>query len=216
MTRQGKPCGRTPRLLPRGDYCAGSMRDREVQKRRRRLLRCRHVAPLTAYAAKLRRRRLGEVPEFDPLDGGVEAQVLFLFEKPGPKTAVNGGGSGFISRNNDDPTANATFDFMQKARIPRTKSVLWNVIPWWNGDIAINRRELQQGVRCVRELIGKLPRLRAIVLVGRKAAKAKPYLRATGVTLFTSAHPSPRVRWRWRRQWEAIPFEWAKVRKCID
>jgi hypothetical protein len=54
-----------------------------------------------------------EVPEFDPLDGGVEAQVLFLFEKPGPMTAELGGskrsGSGFISRNNDDPTAEATF-----------------------------------------------------------------------------------------------------------
>ena len=34
------------------------------------------------YAAKLRLRGGVEVPEFDPLDGGVDAQVLFLFEKP--------------------------------------------------------------------------------------------------------------------------------------
>jgi hypothetical protein len=42
-------------------------------------------------------------------------------------------GSGFISRNNDDPTAEATMGFMEKAGIPHTLTVSWNVIPWWNG-----------------------------------------------------------------------------------
>jgi hypothetical protein len=49
------------------------------------------------------------VPDFDPLDGGVNAQVLFLLEKPGPMAAEDGkrAGSGFISRDNDDGTAEA-------------------------------------------------------------------------------------------------------------
>jgi hypothetical protein len=69
-----------------------------------------HIAPLSAYAAKLRLRGSVEVPEFDPLDGGVNARILFLFEKPGPMTADGStfserSGSGFISR--DDPTAEA-------------------------------------------------------------------------------------------------------------
>jgi hypothetical protein len=77
-----------------------------------------------------------EVPEFDSLDGGVDARVLFLFEKPGPMTAEGNGanrrvGSGFISRNNDDPTAEATFTFMRQANLPRKLTILWNVIPWW-------------------------------------------------------------------------------------
>ena len=42
---------------------------------------------------------LDEVPDFDPLDGGVEARALFLFEKPGRMTAGQSG-SGFISRDN--------------------------------------------------------------------------------------------------------------------
>jgi hypothetical protein len=84
---------------------------------------------LTQFAAALRERGMGIVPDFDPLDGGVDARILFLFEKPGPMTSEDRGGSGFISRNNDDPTAEATFRFMQAAGIPRTLTVIWNVVP---------------------------------------------------------------------------------------
>jgi len=86
------------------------MRYATVRERRRAMLGLPHVEPLTVYAAKLRERRSVEVPDFDPLDGGVDAQVLFLFEKPGPMTAGQGGtkvrsGSGFISRNCPGPAA---------------------------------------------------------------------------------------------------------------
>jgi hypothetical protein len=118
-----------------------SMRDVNVRERRRAMLTKPHIAPLTAYAAKLRQRGFIEVPEFDPLDGGVNAQVLFLFEKPGPMTA-EAGGSGFISRNNDDPTAEATFHFMEQAGIPRELTITWNVIPWWNGTRNVTGQEL--------------------------------------------------------------------------
>src|SRR5690348_5073585 len=89
-----------------------SMRDNNVRLKRKAMLDLPHVAKLTAYTAELRRDGK-EVPEFDPLDGGTNAQVLFLFEKPGPMTAESGirTGSGFISRDNDDPTAEATFNF---------------------------------------------------------------------------------------------------------
>ncbi len=63
--------------------------------------------------------------EFDPLDGGIEVRALFLSEMPGPMTA----GPGFISRNNDDLTAEATFRFMQMAGIPLKLTVTWNVVP---------------------------------------------------------------------------------------
>jgi hypothetical protein len=32
---------------------------------------------------------------------------------------------------NDDPTAEAIFNFMQEAGNPRKAAVFWNVIPWW-------------------------------------------------------------------------------------
>src|SRR5579872_4039607 len=89
-----------------------SMRDAGVRVQREAMLCKMHMARLVKYTAGLRDRGLGEVPNFDPLDAGVDARVLFLFEKPGPKTAKDGRrkGSGFISRDNDDGTAAAIFD----------------------------------------------------------------------------------------------------------
>jgi hypothetical protein len=172
-----------------------------------------HIAKLTEYAAQLRERNLGEVPDFDPLDGGVDARVLFLFEKPGPMTAKAGNraGSGFISRNNDDATAAATFDFMQQAGILRELTVIWNIVPWWNGTRKVTRQELSLGTACVKELISLRPLLAAVVMVGAKAAKAKPLLETRGLPRFSSRHPSRIVRATLRESWEEIPAEWAKV-----
>ncbi len=195
-----------------------SMRDADVRERRRGMLRLPHIAPLTAYAAKLRERDSVQVPEFDPFDGGVEAQVLFLFEKPGPMTAERGKrqGSGFISRNNDDPTAEATFAFMRQAGIPRKLTATWNVIPWWNETVDLTSDELRDGLVCLEALIGLLPKLRAVVMVGKNATAAGPCLGTMKLALFTSDHPSPRVKARWPERWKAIPSDWAKVHEFID
>jgi len=200
------------------DDAPRSMRDAQVRARRRTMLDLPHVAPLSAFAAQLRQRGSGEVPEFDPLDGGIDARVLFLFEKPGPMTARRGkrAGSGFISRNNNDATAEATFKFMQQASIPRKLTASWNVIPWWNGTVKVTGDELREGAGCVADLICLLPKLRAVVMVGRKAAAAQPYLKTIGLALLTSDHPSPRVKARWRDRWEAIPSQWAKVHTYLD
>jgi Uracil DNA glycosylase superfamily len=184
-----------------------SLRDPTAVEYRRTLLREPHMAALTYYAARLRGRGRGEVPEFDPFDGGIDAQLLFLFEKPGPMTDGQTG-SGFISRNNDDPTAEATFRFMQSAGIPRKLTVTWNVIPWWNGTRRITGSELEEGVACVNELIALLPKLSSVVLVGRKAARAAQLLDGGHLSVFTSAHPSPLVRARYPERWREIPRQW--------
>jgi hypothetical protein len=187
---------------------ARSMRDPCVRERRRGMLHLPHITDLTDYVANLRKRIPGEVPDFDPLDGGIHARVLFLFEKPGPMAA----GSGFISRNNDDGTAGATFDFMQQAGIPRKWTVIWNLVPWWNGTRKMTARELREGTACVEELISMLPALCAVVMVGRKAEKkAESFLKTTGLELFTSWHPSPMVRAIYPYRWNAIPSQWAKA-----
>ena len=172
-----------------------------------------HIAPLVEYTVELRKRDDVEVPEFDPLDGGVDGQVLFLFEKPGPMTAVAGkrAGSGFISRNNDDPTAEATWNFMRQAGIDRTATVIWNTIPWWNGTRKIALDEIRDGVASFIALRARLSKLSAVVMVGNKAARLQPYLTTTGLELFRSYHPGPLVRARYRSRWEAIPSEWAQV-----
>jgi hypothetical protein len=110
-----------------------SMTDKDVRCRRKAMRRAAHIAPLARFAAKLRKEG-GKVPDFDPLDGGIHAFVLFLFEKPGPKT-VGTQGSGFISSNNNDQTAAATFSLMLKAGFCSREIVIWNIVPWWNGTI---------------------------------------------------------------------------------
>ena len=109
-----------------------------------------HMAPLTSYVQRLRSRRDVRVPDFDPMDGGVDARILFLFEKPGPKTDREHGGSGFISRNNDDLTAAATHDFMKQAEIPRKETIIWNFVPWWNDTRKLKRQELADGRNQIR------------------------------------------------------------------
>ncbi len=187
-----------------------SMADPEVRARRRAMLNQKHIAPLTKFAAKLRDRPGVEVPDFDPFDGGINAQVLFLFEKPGPMTA-SGGGSGFISRDNDDPTAETTYGFMQQAGIPRKMTVTWNIIPWWNGTRKVTAAELREGVACVKELVSLLPKLEIVVLVGRKAARASTYLGSIGLHIITSDHPSPLVKANYPLRWHRIPKEWSKA-----
>lgn len=49
-------------------------------------------------------------------------------------------GSGFISRDNDDPTAEATARFMAKAQLAQELTLTWNIIPWWNGTRRISVR----------------------------------------------------------------------------
>lgn len=190
-----------------------SMRDINVRCQRYAMLSLTHIAPLTAYAAELRKRANVQVPDFDPLDGGVNAQVLFLFEKPGPMTAALGRrtGSGFISRDNDDPTAEATFKFMEQASIPRKLTVIWNIVPWWNGTRKVTSAELKEGVASMESLVKLLPALSVVVMVGGKAAKAKRFLENTGLELIYSYHPSPLVRAKFLSKWEAIPSQWAQV-----
>ena len=190
-----------------------SLRSPEIVSARRQLLLDPHIAPLTTYVGKLRKTYPDlEFPDFDPLDGGVAAEVLFLFEKPGPMTSTAGRGSGFISRDNDDPTAKTTFLFMNEARIKRNTTVIWNVIPGWNGTRRITSEELQIGITCIYQLLLLLPNLDTIVLVGKKSQRAKKVIQRAGLKILDSPHPSPLVRASQPDRWSQIPTIWAMAK----
>jgi Uracil DNA glycosylase superfamily len=192
--------------------CARSLRSPEAVARRRLMLREPHVAPLTSFVEKLREAHPAwEFPDFDPLDGGSNADILFLFEKPGPMTSLGGKGSGFISRNNNDPTAEATFSFMKEAGLPRKRTVTWNVVPGWNGTRNITTMELREGVDALNGLLPLIAKLRTIILVGQKAQRAKPLVERLGLQILVSAHPSPLVRASQPDVWRAIPSVWAQA-----
>lgn len=194
--------------------CARSLRSPDAVALLRLMLHEPYIAPLTDFVQKLRRTHPAcEFPDFDPLDGGCDADILFLFEKPGPMTSAGGKGSGFISRNNDDPTAEATFGFMNKAGLPRKRTVIWNVIPGWNGTRNVTTAELRAGVNDLNGLLPLLSKLRTIVLVGRKAQRATSLVKHLGLRIFASAHPSPIVRALQPDVWSAIPSIWAQARE---
>ena len=154
-----------------------------------------HVAKLTAFVDSIRRERgCGDaVPYFDPADGGVEAECLFVLEAPGPN-AVR---SGFISRNNPDESAKNWLELNAEAGVLRGRTVICNIVPWYvglGGRIrAVGSTDIKEGWRYLLQLLDMLPRLRVIVLVGGKAQRVAPRLRATrpDVRLMTCPHPSP-------------------------
>jgi hypothetical protein len=189
------------------------LRDPQQIALRRTQLREPHIRRLSDFAQRLRDCGFGSVPDFDPWDGGVNAQALFLYEKPGPKAFA----SGFISRNNNDKTAENTFHFMEKAGIPRKATCLWNVVPGWNGTIRLTPHEESRGREALTQLLTILPALKVVVLVGKRAVHAWSRMeRATGLPLIQSAHPSPKNYALARDIWNAIPDQWAQVLPYLD
>ena len=165
-----------------------------------------HIRPLVDYAHRLGSSGRGHVPHFDPLDGGVSARLLFLFEKPGPKTFPPTG-SGFIGRNNGDPTAAATHAFMLQAGIPRSATVIWNVIPWWDGRIKMTSSEKRDGATELPFLFDLLPFLQAIIFVGKTAfERGIPHVTGRALRVFRSAH----------RCGSASPLEWGDAWREIQ
>ena len=191
-----------------GGAAPRALRDPAERDRRRAMSGAAHVGPLAAYAADLRRAEpAAVVPDVDPCDGGTGARILFLMEKPGPGAAA----SGFISRDNDDPTAEAAWRFLREADIPRRDVLFWNTAPWWNGTIRFTAAERRRGLEALPGMLDRLPRLRAAVAVGRQAERASAILASRGLTLFASAHPSPQVRAANTARWRDIPNVWREA-----
>lgn len=171
------------------------------------------MLPLAEFVQGLRRRFPEvEFPDFDPLGGGVNSRFLFLLEKPGPKTSRKGGGSGFISACNDDPTADAMWHFMRDAGIAIGESMHWNIIPGWDGTRRYFSKDVRDGLPLLAELIALLPLLETVVLAGIPASRAAPALEEMGLNVIRSDHPGPMVRARYPDRWRNIPTIW---RECI-
>lgn len=156
------------------------------------LIKAPHVAPLNEMVEALR-DEFGpqyQIPYFDPLDGGTSAECLFLLEAPGPKAIA----SGFISRNNPDETARNFFLLNQQAGIDRRRTVTWNVVPWYVGTgtkiRAANAADVRSAGAALSTLLGLLPQLRVVALVGAKAQRVREAISPT-VQVFAMPHPSP-------------------------
>ncbi len=118
------------------------------------------------------------VPWFDPEGGGEDAQLLFLMQDPSEVAA----GTGFVSTDNDDPSARNATLACESADLPGRLRVHWNVFPHWVNVVRQRQhvdptrppqsysQATDAAVHFLGELLGHLlPRLQVIVLLGRHA-----------------------------------------------
>ncbi len=137
------------------------------------------------------------MPWFDPTEAGVDARILLLFENPGRRAdAVHG--SGFISADNNDPSAENMWGIFREAGIDRARDVVnWNIVPWYLGDENrignVRTVDIDEARPALIDLLSLLPQLRAVVLCGRKAQAGWDRARiAVDVEVLRAPHPSGR------------------------
>jgi len=153
-----------------------------------------HVATLTDMVIKMRKEKRPDyfIPNFDPCDGGINSRVLILMEAPGPKAMA----SGFVSRNNPDPTASNLCKILHEAQIPRRDTVIWNVVPWYLGDgkhiHAAKPKDLAEA-RADLEALFNLLNVEAVVLLGKKAQAAYASFKTDNFVVHRTHHPSAQV-----------------------
>jgi uracil-DNA glycosylase len=166
-----------------------AMADPRARAARRRSLNLAPSSPLTHLVDELRAERGPAVPYVDPLSGGTEASVLFVLKRPGEKAVE----SGFLSLENHDRTARNFLALMAEAGIPYSEITFWNIIPWYGPRKArLSSAELSEGMAWLNRLLTLLPRLRALVLVGRDAQAAAGRVKLPpSAGLFLCPHPSP-------------------------
>lgn len=140
------------------------------------------------------------IPYLDPDAAASGARILLLLQDP---SGAADGDSGFISRDNNDGTANNYNDAAERAGVPHEYILSWNVVPWWstNNPAHPGRTAVKEAERAAPYLVDFITRLperpRVIVLVGGEAQKAwkriAPLLGTalTGVEVLCCPHPSP-------------------------
>ncbi len=158
-----------------------------------------NVKKLNTYVRTLQ-KSLGEgyhVPWFDPFDGGINARILLVGEAPGGKAGGTRRASGFISTDNNDPTAENMFTCREHVGLKRSQLVHWNIVPWYVGTSArIGRPSAEMrkdGVRELEEVLRLLPKVRVIILLGKIAQVTyHKNIRPTrnGIKVLDAPHPS--------------------------
>jgi hypothetical protein len=172
-------------------------RDPQEVARKLALLDEPHAKPLSDFVRRLRAERGGDesIPWFDPTEAGTGARILMLFEAPGRKATAQQG-SGFISADNNDASAQNMWELLCEAGIDRDREIAtWNVVPWYIGSDRRVRAAQVEDIREARETLVRLllllPELRVVLLFGKPAARA---WEEAGIDLpaIHAPHPSPR------------------------
>lgn len=114
------------------------------------------------------------MPYADPDFGGTHARILFLHESLGPQASAEHG-SGFVSPDNNDPSAERFWRLSRDAGLPRDSYINWNVVPWYLSGTARNQNataaDAQAALPYLHEFITLLADLQVVVVMGSFAQR---------------------------------------------
>jgi uracil-DNA glycosylase len=195
------------------------------EDKRRRLYSEEKMKPLVELMEELREISEGRhVPNFDPDDGGVNAEVLLLFQDPGPWVEKV---SDFISEDNHDLTARRVKNIERTTGLDRERTIAWNAVPWQivNEVKKARKRELKSELKrvkeekCLTRLLRKFEghNPRAVALFGKdhvwafedEVKEARP-----GLKIFKTYHPSPIAMNcfpEYRKHFEVVSLNFCKL-----
>ncbi len=118
------------------------------------------------------------MPYSPPYHGGIDAEIVLLYQDPGRMTAKEFGGSGFLGCENDDPSAELVATCLDDAGVRPDQVIPWNSYPWFLPDQGgVTARMLDEGTAPLKEFLALLPQAHTMVLGGRKAQDAWSRLR---------------------------------------
>jgi hypothetical protein len=130
-----------------------------------------HIAPINAFVDRIRDKDgRGWVPYIAPHHGGTDAQILSILRDPGP-AAHSDKGSGFLSVENNDPTAERQARLFEAHGISPRIVLPWNAYPWYI-NAAPDSKQSVAGAEVLVELLALLPHLRIVLLQGRDAERS--------------------------------------------
>lgn len=110
------------------------MRDKEYLEHQRVHCFDEHIAPINKLVDKLQIGKELKIPYVAPAYGGVNSRVLCILQDPGPSCAGDAEGSGFLSVENDDVTAERLCKLLDEAGLKPSEMTALNAYPWYLKD----------------------------------------------------------------------------------
>jgi hypothetical protein len=142
-----------------------------------------HIAPVTDFITRLsaEQPQLAGVPFVAPHYRPQTARILSLSSNPGPR-AGGDKGSGFLSVQNDDASAERLLNIYAAAGVRSEDVVPWNAFPWYVHDQLPNgltSEYIEQGVLVLSRFLELCPNVVSIVAHGGDAHRSAQLLRST-------------------------------------
>lgn len=166
-----------------------------------------HMAPVSDLVRRLSAERpeLEGAPWVAPHYDPRVARILSLSSNPGPG-AGGSTGSGMLSAENDDASAERMLNVYTAAGIDSENVVPWNAFPWFvHAQLpdGLTRDHIEQGVIVLRRFLELCPNVVSIVAHGSDAHRSAqllrsirlvgPFVRERGIHTWDARHTSNRA-----------------------